>query len=110
MRSLSFLALTCSTYLAESASIGPHKAHTLLFQPLIKASDTKAYCVSTQQWPDWDGTIDLPSCLDATKAMIAKVPVTKHPWFFWSGAKKDEPAVPWPWNLPERSDAGESKP
>lgn len=107
MLSSLLLLLLCENYLVVAAYIGKPTNLALPLLPPLKSSDKEGYCVSGSQWPDWDGAIDLPSCTDAVKAMIARVPpVTKHPWFFWSGKTDDEPPVPWPWRLPEHTNAG----
>ena len=98
---------TWSIYLVIVASIGEATDLALSLLSPTTILDQKAFCVSGEQWPEWSGTITLASCADAIKAMVARVPDTQHPWFFWTGAKNDEPRVPWPWHLPKYTDSGE---
>ena len=96
-----------STCLVATALIGKAADLAVPLLTPMKISDQKAFCVSAERWPEWGGAIDLASCTNAIKAMVSMVPVTTHPWFFWTGANSDEPPVPWPWHLPKYTDHGE---
>lgn len=80
-----------STYSVATAIFGTATGLTVPLPSSIESSDPKASCISVVQWPECGGAIHLASCTDAIKVMIARAPIAKHPWFFWTGAKSDEP-------------------
>lgn len=63
------------------------------------------YCVSSDQWPDWQGLIDRKSCADALRAMMTDVPQDER-YTFWTGESRDRPLHTNAWRLPVHKDGG----
>lgn len=104
---LQLLSISCSSLSVVAASIGSAANAYLSPLRLPHLSDTKANCVSGNQWVEWRGDIDHEKCREALATLKAKVP-RDHGYVFWSGTirTRPPPSMPWPWKLPGQSDSG----
>jgi len=104
---LQLLPISCISLLIIAASLANAVNVGLSPLQLPGISDTKANCISGDQWVEWRGDISHQNCREALATLRAKVP-SDHGYIFWSGTirHRPPPSMPWPWKLPEQGDSG----